>query len=77
MIRFKKNKTKKDIKHFTKFIEELNKLEPDEFIGMAVVNGIDITDKPDADVIYEQLLDKWIEATPKRRKNMLYVMKGE
>lgn len=75
-LAFLKNKSKE--KRFTRFINEVCKVEVSDFLGlMRILNikAIDDNKKPkDAAVLLEEVFDKYLELSNNAQKNLLDIL---
>lgn len=69
-------------KELEKFIIQLSKLNPIEFMGISKIFNIELYEDGDKkkprkfEVILSEILDKYVSLTPRRRKNMMNLVKS-
>jgi hypothetical protein len=69
-------------KELEKFIIQLSKLNPIEFMGISKIFNIELYEDEEKkkprkfEVILSEILDKYISLTPRRRKNMMNLVKS-
>ena len=69
-------------KELEKFIIQLSKLNPIEFMGISKIFNIELYEDEDKkkprkfEIILSEILDKYVRLTPRRRKNMMNLVKS-